>query len=72
MRKYYSISGYWKDSKESFENLVVTNYNDVEIGGIFKEEDIFYFGLNSDDIEYAIKDGEDTIEDFVITKYITL
>lgn len=69
MRKYFEISGYWKDNNEEFEGYIVTNYDDHEEGGRYNEYDIFYFGLEESDIQAMIEDGEDTIEDFVITGY---
>lgn len=69
MRKYFEISGYWKDDNEEFEGYIVTNYDDHEEDGEYNEDDIFYFGLEERDIQEMIEDGEDTIEDFVITEY---
>lgn len=69
MRKYFEISGYWKDDSEEFEGYLVTNYDDHEEGVEYNEDDIFYFGLEERDIQEIIEDGEDTIEDFVITGY---
>lgn len=70
MRKYFNISGYWKDDKSEFDSYLVTNYDDHEEGGKYAEEDIFYFGLEEADLNQATKDGEDTIEDFVITSFV--
>lgn len=34
MRKYFEISGYWKNDKEEFDGCVVTNFDEVEEGGM--------------------------------------
>jgi hypothetical protein len=72
MRKYFLINGYWKDNKESFDGLMVTNFDDVEEGGDVAEEDIFFFGLGESHIKEAIELGEETSHDFVIQSYETL
>lgn len=71
MRKYFEISGYWKDDKTEFEGYIVTNYDDHEEDGEYNEDDIFYFGMEESDIQAMIEEGENTIEDFVITEYKT-
>lgn len=63
--KYFSINGYWKDDKTEFENYTVSSYNSEEDD----DEEIFYFGLSEQEIKEAIKAGEETIFDFVITSY---
>ena len=63
--KYFSINGYWKDDKTEFENYIVSIYDSEEDDG----EEIFYCGLNEQEIQEAIKAGEETIFDFVITSY---
>ena len=72
MRKYFEISGYWKDDKSEFEGYIVTNYDDHEEDGEYNEDDIFYFGMEESDIQAMIEEGENTIEDFVITEYKTI
>lgn len=69
MRKYFSINGYWKDDQSEFEGYIVTNYDDHEEDGDYDEDDIFYFGTEESDIQAMIEEGEDTIEDFVVTSY---
>lgn len=62
----YSISGYWKDDQDEFEDYLVCDneYNNDAI-----DEKIFFYGLSKEDIEQMIEDGEETGEDFVITSY---
>lgn len=72
MRKYFEINGYWKDDKSEFEGYIVTNYDDVEVSGMYDVDDIFLFGLEESEIIEAIKDGGDTAQDFVITDYRAL
>jgi hypothetical protein len=69
MRKYFEINGYWKDDNEEFESYIVTNYDDHEENGEYDENDIFYFGMEESDIQAMIEEGENTIEDFVVTSY---
>lgn len=68
MSKYFSIDGYWKDGKSDFYDYIVREYDDSE-----EDEElddlIFYYGMSENDLKYAIEAGEDTMEDFVITKY---
>lgn len=65
-RKYFYISGYWKDTGSKFENLVVTDYDDEE------EEcrhEVFLYGISERELQEYIKDKEDTFDDFVIESY---
>ena len=63
--KYFSINGYWKDDKMEFENYIVSVYDSEEDDS----EEIFYYGLSEQEIKEAIKAGENTIFEFVITSY---
>lgn len=66
MANYYLINGYWKDDKSEFKNYLVKDTHDV----IEKEDDsIFWYGLSEKGIQEAIKVGEDTTLEFVITSY---
>lgn len=75
MTTFY-ISGYWKDDKTEFEDYIVSEFDgfsgDEETGidgeGL-TEDDYFFYGLSERDIQEAIKSGEDTCQDFVITSY---
>lgn len=67
-RKYFLISGYWKDDGHAFEDYLVTNYDDEEENKQI-DDDVFYYGMEESDIQEAIKEGENTIEVFVITSY---
>lgn len=70
MREFFTISGYWKDNGDLFEELIVTNYDDAPDETYpYTEEDIFYFGLEETDLEQLVLEGENTIEDFVVTEY---
>ena len=66
-RKYFEISGYWKDDQSEFEGYVVTNYDDCEEG--VDDDAIFHYGLSEEEIIQAIEDGDDTGLEFVITSY---
>lgn len=65
MAKYYKISGYWKDDKSPFNDYIVKDTHDEDED----DDQIFFYGLSENDIEQAIKYGENTILEFVITKY---
>jgi hypothetical protein len=60
----FEINGYWKDDKEKFEGYIVSSFNDTN-----EEDDIFFYGLSEKDLKEAIKVGEKTVQDFVITAY---
>lgn len=62
----YSINGYWKDDKSTFEGYLVSEYDDTHPE---LDDYIFFYGLSEADIKAAIEDGENTILDFVITSY---
>lgn len=68
-RKYFKIKGYWKDTKDEFDDFIVTNYDDLEKDGPYTEDEIFYFGLTEEQIKMDIGVAEKTVEDFVITEY---
>ena len=64
----FLINGYWKDDKTKFSDYLVTDYDD----NAEDEDEIFYFGLNEEEIKEAIKLGWDTALEFVITSYTKL
>lgn len=72
MRKYFEISGYWKDNNEEFEGHIVTNYDDHEENGEYDEDDIFFYGLSEAELKEAVSLGENTVHEFVITEYKTI
>ena len=66
MSNYFSISGYWKDDRVEFDGYIVKDDNTV----VEEEDDqIFFYGLSEKDIQEAIKLGEKTAHDFVITGF---
>lgn len=62
----FLIDGYWKDDKSEFNNYIVSSYDDYYEED---EDDIFYYGLNENEIKKAIQLVEDTSLEFVITSY---
>lgn len=67
--KYFSISGFWKDTNENFEDHIIkeTEYdeeNDEDIDDL-----IFFYGLSEEEIKKAINLEWDTDLEFVITSY---
>jgi len=69
MRKYFLISGYWLDDGSEFYDYLVTNFDDEEEDGRFSDEDIFFYGMEEQEIVDAIKAGGHTLQDFAITSY---
>ena len=66
MGKFFEIDGYWTDTKDTFEGLIVHDYDDCPEH--VDDSEIFYFGLGEHAIKEAIQVGE-SIGDFVITDY---
>jgi len=66
-RKYHSISGYFKDDKTEFTDYLVS----VGADSIDEERDdqIFFYYSDRDELSRAIEMGEKTIEDFVVTSH---
>jgi hypothetical protein len=64
----FLISGYWKDDKSEFSDYLVNEYDD-DLGNTHDDVDIFYYGLSESEIIDAIKQGEETALEFVITEY---
>lgn len=70
MGDFFEIDGYWKDTKESFEKLIVYEYNnEPEETAPYSDDDIFYYGLGENDLAQVVNDAKNTIWDFVITSY---
>jgi hypothetical protein len=65
----FLINGFWKDDKTKFSDYVVTDYDD---NADDDDDEIFYFGLNEEEIKEAIKSGWNTELEFVITSYSKL
>jgi hypothetical protein len=65
MSKYFSINGYWKDDLTSIVGALVKEY---DYHGK-NDDDIFYYGLNEQEIEEAIKNPSESGLEFVITSY---
>lgn len=65
MSKYFEIEGYWKDDKSEFSGIMKESddYNEEE------DEEVFFYGMDENQIKETIKAGEDTTLDFVITSY---
>ena len=61
MRKYWVISGYWKDDKSEFDGYVVTNFDDDD-----GDDNVFYYGLEESDLKNS---SEGDALEFVVTSY---
>lgn len=66
MRKYYYITGYWKDNSDQFDG--VASCNDMGVDPERDDEIFYYFGSDRELIE-AKELGTNTVHDFVITDY---
>jgi hypothetical protein len=66
MADYFKISGYWKDDKSEFSDMIVKSDSG---SGDETDDKIFYYGLDEFDIEQAIEEVEDSSLEFVITEY---
>jgi hypothetical protein len=68
MSKYFEIEGYWKDDKSEFCGVVkeFDDFNEEQ------DDNVFYYGMGEVDIQEAMKEGKDTMLDFVITSYRVL
>lgn len=64
MSRYFEISGYWKDSKEPFESLLVKETDDIDDNDGL----IFEYGWSESDLKEALNETEGVL-DFVITEY---
>ncbi len=68
--KTYAISGYWKDSKEEFEDYIVSEAE--EENEEQDDESIFHYGFDEAAIKNHIELGDKTWLEFVITSYFPL
>ena len=68
IQQYFYVSGYFKDSKEIFENFIVTDFDSHNPFDPYEEDDIFLYGITEEDIISSLED-ENGIWDFVITTY---
>lgn len=64
----YLINGYFKgEDKDHFENYLVSSSS--HLSTTIPDDDIFFYGLSHEAIKQAVKDGENTKLEFVITSY---
>ena len=77
--KFFLVNGYWKDDKEPIiEALISIDVpiidaedvrDDTLVNGV-RDDEIFYYGLDEDEIKRIIKEGDKNDHvDFVITSY---
>jgi hypothetical protein len=67
MSELFSIDGYWKDDKLPFEGYIVSS--DDSVLDDDSDDDVFFYGMSESELQEAITLGENTVHDFVITKY---
>lgn len=65
MSKYFEIDGYWKDTKDEFYGLLVKEYDDVGED----DDDVFFYGMGEEELKEAVKYGEETALEFVVTNF---
>lgn len=65
------INGFWKDDKVKFTDykVKVTEFNDESMDDEEEDSSIFFYGLQENEIQEAIKLKWKTQHDFVITSY---
>lgn len=68
----FYINGYWKDTKEPFENYLVLTGTEIpeelkEQG--FGDENVFMSEMSEDDIKWHLENAEHSAQDFIITSY---
>lgn len=64
--KYFSVSGFWKDTKVKFSDMII---KESEEGTEADDGKIFYYGLTEREIATAISEGWKTDFEFTITSY---
>ena len=64
MRKFFRISGYWKDDESEFSDYLATDFDDCPED--MDDDLIFFYGLGENSIKSSSDD--DGLE-FVITSY---
>lgn len=67
--KYYNITGFWKDTLENFENRIVASEEYNETIPEYIDEQIFFYGLDENDLEASVFHGWDTDLEFVIVEF---
>lgn len=68
--EYFKVSGYWIDDNSTFEEYIVTSYeNASKLDGRFEDDEIFFFGMTEEVLKEALYMGASFEEDFVITYY---
>lgn len=53
--KYFLVSGYWKDSKEKFEEYIIKEFDYDEGFDEYEDENIFFYGLSEEEINKHIE-----------------
>ena len=66
MRKYYYITGYWKDNGDTFDGIASCNDMGIDLE---RDDEIFYYFDSERELTEAIEMGAKTVHDFVITEY---
>jgi hypothetical protein len=77
--KFFLVNGYWKDDKEPIREALISIdvpiidaedvRDDTLVNGV-RDDEIFYYGLDEDEIKRIIKEGDKNDHvDFVITSY---
>ena len=67
MGKLFRVDGYWKDTKAPIYNELIYEYDEHPIW--LHDDEIFFYGMNEDNIINAINEGENNELEFVIENY---
>lgn len=65
MKRYFNIQLQWIDDQRII-NALVTDYDDFDPE---KDEEVFWFGISEEEIQYHIQTGEPVCNQFVIISY---
>lgn len=64
----FSVDGYWKKDGQKFHNYYATDSENTDFLMYYRRPIVFR-GLSEEDIKESIKDGLETVRDFVFTHY---
>jgi len=67
--KYYNITGFWKDTLENFTDRIVASYEYNETVPDHIDEQIFFYGLDENNLKASVLSGWDNDLDFVIVEF---
>jgi len=68
--KVFSVNGHWVENTpdDIISGLLVCEY-DEQLPEGYNDQDIFFYGVNEQDLIDGIKNNECCIDEFVVTSY---